>query len=297
MEETIDENNLESVVEEKASHERVALVTGSSSGIGFETSVLLARNGFHTYAAVRNIKKSQASFDIAKNDGLPLETIELDVTSDKSVNEAINKILLESKRIDVVVNNAGYALVGALEDSSIDEIKAQFETNLFGAVRIMCAVLPIMRNQRSGKIVNISSMGGRIAIPLDSAYHGTKFAIEGISESLQYEVEQFGIRVILIEPGAIKSNFFNNLKMASNAQRQDSPYSQMMQKLSGGFSSVLEKAPPPTEVAKVILKAVTSEEPELRYTVGEDASAMIQAKRTMSDLEFGKLMKKQFLYE
>ena len=187
--------------------------------------------------------------------------------------------------------------MGALEESSIDEIKAQFETNLFGAVRVMCAVLPIMRNQRSGKIVNISSMGGRIAIPLDSAYHGTKFAIEGISESLQYEVEQFGIKVILIEPGAIKSNFFNNLKMASSAQRPDSPYSQMMQKLNAGFSSVLEKAPPPTEVAKVILKAVTSEKPELRYTVGEDASAMIQAKRTMSDAEFGKLMKKQFLYE
>ena len=140
-------------------------------------------------------------------------------------------------------------------------------------------------------------MGGRIAIPLDSAYHGTKFAIEGLSESLQYEVEQFGIKIILIEPGAIKSNFFNNLKMASNAQRPGSPYAQMMQKLNAGFSSVLEKAPPPSEVAKVILKAVTSEDPELRYTVGDDAAALIQAKRTMSDAEFGNLMKKQFLSE
>ena len=161
----------------------------------------------------------------------------------------------------------------------------------------MQAVLPTMRNQRGGKIVNLSSMGGRIAIPFDSSYHGTKFGIEGLSESLRYEVEQFGIKIIIIEPGVIESNFFNNLKVASNAQRPDSPYAQMMQKLNSGFASILEKAPPPIEVAKVVLKAVTSEEPELRYTVGEDAAAMIQAKRTMSDSQLGNLIKKQFLFE
>jgi short-subunit dehydrogenase len=162
----------------------------------------------------RNPEKSQALTGITRDNGLPIQTLQLDVTSDKSVNDAVSRILLESERIDVVVNNAGYALVGALEDSSIDEIKAQFETNLFGTIRVMQAVLPTMRNQRCGRIVNLSSMGGRIAIPFDSSYHGTKFAIEGLSESLQYEVEQFGIKIILIEPGAIKSNFFNNLKMA-----------------------------------------------------------------------------------
>ena len=121
-------------------------------------------------------------------------------------------------------------------------------------------------------------MGGRIAIPLDSAYHGTKFALEGLSESLQYEVEPFGIKIILIEPGAIKSNFFNNLKMASKAQRPDSPYTQMMQKLNAGFSFILENAPPPVEVARVILKAVTSEHPELRYPVGDDAEIYLSKK-------------------
>ncbi len=278
-----------------SSNDKVAVVTGSSSGIGFETSVLLAKNGFQTYATARNPEKSQALTDIARDNGLPIQILQLDVTSDKSVNDAVRRISLESKRIDVVVNNAGYALVGALEDSSIDEIKAQFETNLFGAIRVIQAVLPTMRNQRGGRIVNLSSMGGRIAIPFDSSYHGTKFALEGLSESLQYEVEQFGIKIILIEPGAIKSNFFNSLKMASNAQRPNSPYVQMIQKLNAGFSSIVENAPPPLEVAKVILKAVTSEEPELRYTVGDDAAAMIQAKISMSDAEFGKLMKKQFL--
>lgn len=279
------------------SNDKVAVVTGSSSGIGLETSVLLAKNGFHTYATARNPEKSQTLIDIARDNGLPIQTMQLDVTSDKSVNDAVSRILLESKRIDVVVNNAGYALVGALEDSSIDEIKAQFETNLFGTIRVMQAVLPTMRNQRGGRIVNLSSMGGIIAIPFDSSYHGTKFALEGLSESLQYEVEQFDIKIILIEPGAIKSNFFNNLKPASNAQKLDSQYAQTMQKLNARFSSLVENAPPAIEVAKVILKAVISEDPELRYTVGEDAAAMIQAKRSMSDIEFGKLMKKQFLSE
>ena len=270
-------------------------MTGSSSGIGFETSVLLARNGFHTYSTVRNLEKSQALTNIAKKEDLPLEVIELDVSSDKSVTDGVNGVLHENKRIDVIVNNAGYALVGAFEDLSMDEIKAQFETNFFGAIRVIQAVLPTMRDHRNGRIVNVSSMGGKIAIPLDSAYHGTKFALEGLSESLQYEVEQFGIKIILIEPGAIKSNYFNNLKMASKAQRPDSPYTQMMQKLNAGFSFILENAPSPVEVAKVIVMAATSENPELRYAVGDDATAMLKAKRTMSDAEFGNLMKKQFL--
>jgi short-subunit dehydrogenase len=242
------------------SNDKVAVVTGSSSGIGLETSVLLAKNGFHTYATARNPEKSQTLIDMARDNGLPIQTMQLDVTSDKSVNDAVSRILLESKRIDVVVNNAGYALVGALEDSSIDEIKAQFETNLFGTIRVMQAVLPTMRNQRGGRIVNLSSMGGIIAIPFDSSYHGTKFALERLSESLQYEVEQFGIKIILIEPGAIKSNFFNNLKPASNAQKLDSQYAQTMQKLNARFSSLVENAPPAIEVAKVILKAVISED-------------------------------------
>jgi NAD(P)-dependent dehydrogenase (short-subunit alcohol dehydrogenase family) len=274
---------------------KVAIITGSSSGIGFETSLILARNGFHTYAAVRNLDKSQPLIDMSKKDGLSIQVIELDVSNDKSVKDAINRVLSENKRIDVVVNNAGYALVGSFEDLSMDEIKSQFETNFFGAIRVIQGVLPTMRNQRNGRIVNLSSMGGRMAIPLDSAYHGTKFALEGLSESLQYEVEQFGIKIIIIEPGAIKSNFFNNLKMASKAQRPDSPYAQMMQKLNAGFSFILENAAHPVEVAKVILAAVTSEDPQLRYTVGDDAAMILQAKRTMSDTEFRNLMKKQFL--
>jgi NAD(P)-dependent dehydrogenase (short-subunit alcohol dehydrogenase family) len=196
--------------------EEVAVVTGSSTGMGFETSLMLARNGFHTYATMRKLEDgSRQITDIAKNENLPLQVIQLDVNDDKSVVDAINRIAKEKDRIDVVINNAGYDLMGALEETSIDEIKAQFETNFFGAIRVMQAVIPIMRKQRSGKIVNITSLGGRISFPLNSPYHATKFALEGLSESIQYELEPFGIKIIVIEPGGVGSNFLKNLKMAT----------------------------------------------------------------------------------
>jgi short-subunit dehydrogenase len=196
-----------------------AVVTGSSTGIGFETSLTLVRNGFNTCATMRKSGgKTNQITDIAKNEDLPLQVIQLDVSDDKSVLDAINRIAKEKGRIDVVVNNAGYALVGPLEQTSMEEIKAQFETNFFGAVGVMQAVIPVMRGQRSGKIVNITSMGGRIAIPLDSIYHATKFALEGLSESIQYELELFGINLILIEPGAVGSNFWKNWRMAAKAE-------------------------------------------------------------------------------
>jgi short-subunit dehydrogenase len=278
----------------------VAVVTGSSTGIGFETSLTLARNGFHTYATMRKLEgRSKQITDIAKNDNLPLQVIQLDVDNDKSVLEAINRIVTENDRIDVVVNNAGYALVGAFEETSMQEIKAQFETNFFGAVRVMQAVIPIMRKQRSGKIVNITSMGGRVAVPLDSIYHGTKFALEGLSESIQYELEPFGIKVILIEPGAVGSNFWKNLKMAAKAsgldnKNNDSQYKQIENNMSESFKQIEQNTIHPSEVAKVILQAVMADNPDFRYVVGKDAAMILEARRTMSDREFQKFMKKQF---
>ena len=197
--------------------EKVAVVTGSSTGIGFESSLMLARNGFFTYATMRKIDGggSKQIIDIAKKENLPLQAIQLDVNNDNSVRDAINRIAKEKDRIDVVVNNAGYALIGAFEENSMEEVKTQFETNFFGAIRVMQVIIPIMRNQRNGKIVNITSVGGRMSFPLDSIYHATKFALEGLSESIQYEVEPFGIKIILIEPGAVGSNFWKNLKMAA----------------------------------------------------------------------------------
>jgi NAD(P)-dependent dehydrogenase (short-subunit alcohol dehydrogenase family) len=247
-------------------NKKVAVVTGSSSGIGYETALLLARNGFDTYATMRDMNKSKKITDTAKKDSLPLQVLELDVTSDKSVVNAVDKILREKKRIDVVVNNAGYASAGSVEDSSIDEIKAQFETNFFGGVRVMQAVLPIMRRQRSGTIVNVSAAAGRIAFPLYAGYSSSKFALEVLSESMRYEVEQFGINVVLIEPGVIRTKIHDNLKIARNAANPDSPCTQLMQKIFITFkSSLAENASPLIEVAKIILKAITSDNPEPRY--------------------------------
>jgi NAD(P)-dependent dehydrogenase (short-subunit alcohol dehydrogenase family) len=275
--------------------EKIAVVTGSSSGIGFETSLLLAKNGFRTYATVRNPDKAKALRDISDKGELPIRVVELDVDSDKSVKDAIDRIKDESGRIDVLVNNAGYALFGALEDLSMDEIKAQLETNLFGVIRVMKAVLPIMRKKQGGTIVNVSSIGGRISFPLSSAYHGTKFALEGVSESLRYETQPFGIKVVLIEPGVIGSNFLRNAKLAQMALEPTSPYAPMVQTLQKASTRIYEQATPPEEVAKVILKAVTIDNPDLRYLVGNDAIQMIQARKGMSDQEFGVLLKQQVL--
>lgn len=154
----------------KGQQEKVAVVTDSSSGIGFETSLLLSRNGIYTYATMRNLSKSKKLNDIVEKENLPLKVLQLDVTDDKSVKDSISQITDESSRIDVLVNNAGYDVMGAVEDISIDEFKSQFETNLFGIIRVTKEVLPIMRNQRAGNIINISSVGGRIGIPLNSIY-------------------------------------------------------------------------------------------------------------------------------
>jgi NAD(P)-dependent dehydrogenase (short-subunit alcohol dehydrogenase family) len=200
---------------------KVALVTGSSSGIGFEISLTLARNGFFTYATMRNLDKSKNIVALAEPEKLPLEVVQLDINDDWSIRNVIDKIADKQCAVDVLVNNAGYALVGPVEELSVQEFKEQFETNVFGVVRVIQEILPTMRMRKSGIIVNISSINGRVGFPLTSAYVSSKFALEGLSESLAYELEQFGINVILIEPGIIKSNFINNLKIGKNVYTGD----------------------------------------------------------------------------
>jgi NAD(P)-dependent dehydrogenase (short-subunit alcohol dehydrogenase family) len=272
--------------------QKVALVTGSSTGIGHETALTLARNGFNTYATMRNLSKSENVKSIAAKENLPIHITQLDVTDDVSINNAVQSIFSETGRIDVLVNNAGYALNGAFEDLAIDEIKAQYETNVFGSIRTTQAVLPTMRKQKSGIIVNISSgvvpMGG---FPGGSAYVGTKFAVEGLSGSLAYELEPFGIKVIIIEPGVIGTNFVDNVVFAKKSQDPNSPYSQITQKMFSAFEEMLKNASSPELVANVVLEAVTNENPNLRYFAGKDVETLSAAKRNMSDEEFHKMMK------
>lgn len=269
---------------------KVAIVTASSSGIGLDASVTLAQNGFLTYATMRNLDKSSIVKAAADKEQLPIKVVQLDVTDDRSVKDAIRAIVSEAKRIDVLINNAGFGLVGAFEDLSIDEIKDQYETNVFGLIRVTQAVLPIMRKQKSGIIVNVSSGAGLFGYPGGSAYVSSKFAIEGLSESISYELDQFGIKVVLIEPGFIQTNFSNAMIIARKAQDPSSTYSPMMQKIQTSSNEMAKNGSSVDVVSKAILKAVTSERPDLRYLAGKDVEAWAANKKTMSDSQFHDMM-------
>ena len=272
------------------SDHKVAVVTGSASGIGYETALILARNGFRTFATVRNLEKAKTLSEVAKKEQLQLKILKLDVTDEKSVNDAIKNIKSDAGRIDILVNNAGYGLGGALEDISMTELRAQFETNVFGLIRVTQAVLPTMREQKSGIIVNISSIGGKMALPYFSPYISTKFAVEGLSESIAYDLEPFGIKVVLIEPGAIKTNFDSGMVMPAKSLDSSSPYFKNMQQVLGLMNSMLQNGSLPDKVAKVVLEAVTSQNPNLRYTAGDDAAFLVQKRKELSDSEFKKFV-------
>jgi NAD(P)-dependent dehydrogenase (short-subunit alcohol dehydrogenase family) len=315
--------------------QKVAVVTGSSTGIGFETCLLFARNGFLTYATMRDLTKTDLIENIAEKENLPLKVIQMDVNKHGSVVRAFKEISEDHERgmgIDILVNNAGFGLFGALEDQSIEHIKKQFETNLFGAIRTIQQVLPIMRNQRSGIIVNISSISGQIGFPAQSVYASTKFALEGLSESLAYEVEPYGICVVLIEPGVINSNFVENIMLPDNARGVSSqvlsppsrsksetvPYSgspdsnrdkmteyaNVVERFLSHYYPAMRNAPSPKEVAKVILASINdslasttqgSNSNFCRYLVGEDAKLYADVKRKMSDYELHSFIAKRVL--
>lgn len=271
--------------------EKVAIVTGSSSGIGYETSLALAREGFYTFATVRNSKKAEKILQIAKKENLNIEIIELDVDDEKSISASIEKIISKKQRIDVLVNNAGWLLFGSVEDVSMKDFRAQFETNFFGIISIIQKVAPVMRKQGSGIIVNISSVAGRIGFPGSPAYISSKFALEGLSESLRYELGQFGVKTIIIEPGVIKTNFFSSMKIAE--PKPDSPYKEITEKVIMGIKMMAELGTPPSEVATTILHAIKEENPRPRYIVGNDAQMFLEAKKTKTDAEFENYLKKE----
>ena len=271
--------------------EKVALVTGSSSGIGFETALALARNGYQTFASMRDVKRGTKLQEIAKKENLPIRIIEIDVDSEKSVEAGIENVISEGTRIDVLVNNAGYGQFGCTEDVSLDDFRKQFETNFFSIVRIIQKVAPIMRKQESGIIVNISSVVGRMGLPGSSAYISTKFALEGLSECLRYELGQFGIKTTLIEPGVIKTNFFDSMKIPES--KTDPKYKALTENILAGLKMMVEMGTSPSKVAEVIIDAINQDEILPRYTVGTDASMFMEAKKMKTDIEFEKYMSKE----
>tara|TARA_B100001750_G_scaffold202901_1_gene178409 strand:+ start:320 stop:1153 length:834 start_codon:yes stop_codon:yes gene_type:complete len=275
--------------------EKIALVTGSSSGIGLETSLALARDGFYTFATMRDIGKGEKIKECIKKEDLNIEILELDVDDEESVNKTIKTILEKKDRIDVLVNNAGYGMWGTVEDVSVDDFKKQFETNFFSIIRLIQKVAPIMRKQNYGNIVNISSVAGRIGFPVSSAYISSKFALEGLSESLRFELMPFGVNIIIVEPGVIKTQFFDSMKLAEKAQK-DSVYNDITEKVISGVKMMAEMGTHPKEVADTIIKALKEEKPLPRYIVGNDAMMFLEAKKMKTDIEFENYLKKE-LYD
>jgi len=275
--------------------DKVALVTGSSSGIGFETCLALARDGFHTYASMRDIKKAPPLQEAAKKENLNIEIISLDVDKGDSIKSAVSKIISNAGRIDVLVNNAGYGLFGCVEDVPVEDFKKQFETNFFGVITIIQEVAPIMRKQGSGFIVNISSVAGRIGFPASPAYISSKFALEGLSECLRYELGQFGVKTIIIEPGVIKSSFFSSMQVVK--PKNDSPYKDITNKIVSGVKMMAEMGTAPVEVAKTVVKSINDKDPLPRYVVGTDAAMFLEAKKMKTDIEFENYLKKELFTE
>jgi NAD(P)-dependent dehydrogenase (short-subunit alcohol dehydrogenase family) len=278
--------------------QKVAVVTGSSSGIGFSTALHLARAGYFTFATMRNPAAGIDLIKAAENENLPIQVEQLDVTDFGEIKDFMSRIGESSAavagggRVDVLVNNAGYVLLGSLEDLSIKEIQDQLDTNLLGTIRVTQQVLSVMRAQSSGgTIVNISSAAGRFGLPGMSAYVSSKFALEGLSESLAYEVAPFGINVVLVEPGVVKTKIFKNTIVGQGAGREDSPYSSLLGSLNASFEALMENASTADQVAAIVLQAVSSPKPRLRYPAGQDVNSWLEKKSTMTDEQFQEYMK------
>ena len=274
------------------SNSKVAVVTGSSSGIGLETALVLAENGFKTYATMRNLNKASNILDKVQRKNLPIEVLELDVNSDKSVRQAVEKIVKTEGRIDVLVNNAGYALIGAVEDLNTDEVRDQYETNVFGVYRTIREVLPTMRRQRNGTIINISSIAGIVGFVGMGAYVSTKFAIEGLTQSLRLELAPFGIRAMVIEPGVIRTNILDSSPVAKRAQSGNTAYKEMMQQFNEILNSMVKNASEPIVVANQVLRAANDTQPRMRYPAGPDAEMILAAREQKTDEELEEFMAK-----
>ena len=266
---------------------KVALVTGASSGIGEATALRLKALGYTVYAAARRVDRMRPLADAG------VQVLAMDVTDDASMQAGIEEIVRRSGRIDVLVNNAGYGSYGAVEDVPLEEARAQFDVNVFGAVRLIQLAVPHMRSQRSGTIVNITSMGGKIHTPLGAWYHGTKFALEGISDSLRLELQPFGIDVVIIEPGGIRTEWAGIAADKLRGVSGKGPYANQARAVAESMigEANSKRLSPPELIADTIAAAVSARRPKTRYAVGFGAKPLIFLRRLLSDRAFDGLMR------
>lgn len=263
---------------------KVIVVTGASSGIGHATVSALLEKKWTVYATARDISKLTDLRDLGA------QTLELDVSDEYSIKKAISEIVKKEKKIDVLVNNAGFGSYGAVEDSSIGEVKKQFDVNLFSIGRILKVVLPFMRERKSGTIINISSMGGKIYTPLGAWYHATKHAVEGFSDCLRIELAPYGIKVVIVEPGVIKTNFYSRAMKDMEKSQVTGAYKKMTDVMTENFKKSGETGADPSVVAKSIVKVIESDNPRTRYAVPGDAKMNIFMRKILPDKLFDKVL-------
>jgi NAD(P)-dependent dehydrogenase (short-subunit alcohol dehydrogenase family) len=271
----------------------IALVTGGTDGLGRALALLLASEGYRVFAAARNAQKRAALEQLAEEKGLALDTLELDVTSDASADRAIAEIERRAGPVDILVNNAGVAIAAVMEEISLDDLRKQFETNVFSIVRMAQRVLPAMRARRRGRIINMSSIAGRTSNPLMGPYSGSKHAVEAISDAMRMELAPYGIQVVMIEPGFIPTNINQASAEASSrytANAATSPYApvylgffQLWRKVTSGAKST------PEDCAQVILRAIRAPAPKARYLVTREAKITAAMRWLLSDRQLDRV--------
>lgn len=266
---------------------KVVLITGASSGMGKVTAQFLAQNGYTVYGAAR---RTNIMNDL-KQAGVKI--LQMDMTDDRSMQSGIDEIIKNDGKIDVLINNAGFGLMGSVEDVSIPAAKNQMEVNVFGLARLTQLVLPYMRKQRSGKIVNITSTSGKMASPLGGWYSASKFAVEALSDSLRMEVKQFGVDVIIIEPGGVKSEWSGIALKSLYDMSIGKPYAKMADKIIEFAKKAEPKNAEPEVIAKLILKAISANKPKTRYHAGYLAGVILFLKRVLTDKQFDSLQLSQ----
>lgn len=269
---------------------KTVLITGTSSGIGKSTALHFSTQGWNVVATMRK-PSCDAGDELSKLDNVLV--VALDVTKENTITAAVKAAVDRFGSIDVLINNAGYGLAGPMEFATAEQLEQQYQTNLLGPIRCMQAVLPVMRTAKSGVIVNISSVGGRVALPLNSLYHGTKFGLEGMSEAAALELAPLGIRVRIVEPGGVKTDFATrSLVIAQSDTIRD--YDKMFANAIAAFTAITQHASDPHVIAKVIFEAATDDSDKIRYAAGEDAKLMLKERYEMTDEEHQKKMAEMF---
>jgi NAD(P)-dependent dehydrogenase (short-subunit alcohol dehydrogenase family) len=274
---------------------KVTLITGATSGMGKAMALLLAGKGYDVYAGARNTADGEALAAEAKGLGIPIKSVRLDVTDDGSVRAAVSRVADESGRLDNLVNNAGFGFLGTVEEATDAEILHQFDVNVFGVGRMCRAVLPLMRAQRSGVIVNISAWLGRMGFPLLTYYNASKYAVEAITDSLRYEAGPFGIRVHSVMPGLFGTRFVSKGLMANPATvSAASPYAALAAKLIPVVAKKINEGPDPVAVAEAVLRVIEDAGAPIRTPVGVEAETFVPMVKQLTDEAFEAKVKEIF---